>query len=631
MPNDLREQLQASLGSSYTIERELGGGGMSRVFVASETALGRKVVVKVLPPETAAGVSIERFKREILLAARLQHPHIVPLLSAGDAIGLPYFTMPFVEGDSLRVRLARHGEFPVAEAIRVLREIAAALAYAHEHGIVHRDIKPDNVLLSGGSAIVTDFGVAKALSASSNAEQSGVTSVGVALGTPAYMAPEQATADPAIDHRADIYAFGVLAYELLTGQPPFTGRTPAHLLAAHVNEAPESISRRRASLPPALAALVMRCLEKRPADRLQSAGEIVHALDDLSTPSGGMQPTSAARAAAGSAAGAVVGSRPKFSIGRAVGVAGILVALGVIGWVAVRGGRTSGGDATVLKTIAVLPFSSGGDTASEYFAEGITDELHSELARAQGLTVKARGVRTQFKDHGDDLAAVARRLGIGTLVVGSVRRAGQQVRITAELMRVSDNSTLWSQKFDGEERSLFVLQDSIARAIAGALQARLAEARGPHVATTGTHNLAAYDLFLRGAFLVEKRDDQSVRRAIALFQRAIDVDTSFARAYAALGSALAVLQNTPADSVSAQALAAVEKAIALDSTLAEAHAARGLALWSFRPYRWKAAESSLRHAIELERRHRVASCRRPTCGNTMHPARLAPPTQRTPS
>ena len=273
---------------------------------------------------------------------------------------------------------------------------------------------------------------------------------------------------------------------------------------------------------------------------------------------------------------------------------------------AVRGGRTSGGDATVLKTIAVLPFSSGGDTASDYFAEGITDELHSELARAQGLTVKARSVAKLFKNHSDDLASVATRLGIGTLVVGSVRRAGSRVRITAELMRVSDNSTLWSQKFDGEERSLFVLQDSIARAIAGALQARLAEARGPHVATTGTHNLAAYDLFLRGAFLVEKRDDQSVRRAIALFQRAIDVDTSFARAYAALGSALAVLQNTPADSVSAQALAAVEKAIALDSTLAEAHAARGLALWSFRPYRWKAAESSLRHAIELDPREAMA-------------------------
>src|SRR5205085_4444186 len=214
--------------------------------------------------------------------------------------GLPYLTMPFVDGESLRVRLARHGELPVNQAIRMLREIASALSYAHEHGIVHRDIKPDNVLLSGGSAMVTDFGVAKALSASSDAEHGGMTSLGVALGTPAYMSPEQASADPNVDHRADIYSLGVLAYELLTGQPPFAGRTPQNLLAAHVTEVPEAITRRRASLPPALAALVMRCLEKRPADRPQSASEVVHALDDITTPSAGMTPTGTQASRAGS-------------------------------------------------------------------------------------------------------------------------------------------------------------------------------------------------------------------------------------------------------------------------------------------------------------------------------------------
>ena len=299
MSNALRDDLERSLGAAYTIERELGGGGMSRVFLATETALGREVVVKLLPPEMAAAVSMDRFKREILLAARLQHPHIVPVLTAGDANGLPYFTMPFIAGESLRARLVNHGELPVAEAARVLREIASALAYAHEHGIVHRDIKPDNVLLSGGAAMVTDFGVAKALSSSTGAEHASTTSLGVALGTPAYMSPEQASADPSVDHRADIYAFGVLAYEMLTGHTPFFGRTPQGLLAAHVTEAPELIQKRRATVPPKLAALVMRCLEKRPADRPQTALEIVHALDELTTPSGGMLPTGAVRAVQG--------------------------------------------------------------------------------------------------------------------------------------------------------------------------------------------------------------------------------------------------------------------------------------------------------------------------------------------
>jgi len=279
------------LGDVYRIQRELGGGGMSRVFLAEETRLGRQVVVKVLPPEMGAGVNAERFEREIQLAARLQHPHIVPLLTAGAAGDLLYYVMPFIQGESLRVKLAREGELPVTEAVKILREVVDALAYAHRCGVVHRDIKPDNVLLSEGHALVADFGVAKAVSASSGDGHSSLTSLGVALGTPAYMSPEQAAADPHVDHRADIYAVGVLVYEMLCGRPPFTAPTPQALLAAHISQSPDPVTRYRPTVSAQLNALVMRCLEKRAADRWQTAAELVPQLDTMLTPSGGMAPT----------------------------------------------------------------------------------------------------------------------------------------------------------------------------------------------------------------------------------------------------------------------------------------------------------------------------------------------------
>jgi serine/threonine protein kinase len=276
---------------------------MSRVFLALERALGRKVVVKVLLPELAAGVNVERFRREIQLAAQLQHPHIVPLLSAGEADGLPYFIMPFVTGESLRTRVAREGEFPIAETVRILRDVVSALAYAHAYGVIHRDVKPDNVLLSGGVAVVTDFGVAKAVTASADSPgHTGLTSLGVALGTPAYMAPEQATASPNTDHRADIYALGIVAYEMLTGSPPFMGRSAQQVLAAQVVEEPDPVERRRPAVPPMLANLVNECLAKRPADRPQTAAAVMHVLDAIATPSGGTAATTAVRLPAASQA-----------------------------------------------------------------------------------------------------------------------------------------------------------------------------------------------------------------------------------------------------------------------------------------------------------------------------------------
>jgi serine/threonine-protein kinase len=287
---DLRDQLQASLGDQYALGRELPRGGMSRVFAATEHALGRTVVIKVLSPELAVTLSAERFKREIQLAARLQHPHIVPLLNAGTAAASLYFTMPLVEGDSLRERMSRERPMAIENAMRILAEVAGALEYAHGQGVVHRDIKPENVMFFHDSAVVLDFGIGKALTAASddNMRSSGarITQSGMSLGTPVYISPEQAAGDPALDHRADIYSLGVVAYEMICGHPPFSGRSPQAIFAAHAHEAPVPIAQYRRDVPPPLARVVMKCLEKLPDDRPQSAAEIVRTL--RGTPAGGV-------------------------------------------------------------------------------------------------------------------------------------------------------------------------------------------------------------------------------------------------------------------------------------------------------------------------------------------------------
>ena len=549
---------------------------MSRVFVAEETALHRKVVIKVLPRGAAAQVSLERFKREILLAAKLQHPHIVPLLTAGESNGLPYFTMPFVDGESLRVRLARHGELPVNHAIRMLREIASALAYAHEHGIVHRDIKPDNVLLSGGSAMVTDFGVAKALSASSHAEHGGLTSLGVALGTPAYMAPEQASADPSVDHRADIYSFGVLAYELLTGQPPFAGRTPQHVLAAHVAEAPEAITRRRASLPPALAGLVMRCLEKRPADRPQSASEVVHALDDLATPSGGMTPAAPSRRW-----GAIA--------------AAVVVVIVIASWLL----ATRSGGAAKLRSIAVLPTDIGADTAHAFLADGLSSDLTTKLSKIPGLSVRAYSPLSVM--HGRTVREAGKELGVGATVMVRVARSGTQLRATASLVNAANDDLLWSEAFEASDQDQFALQDKLVSAIAGALNLSLSPATTTAVRARGTRSNEAHQLVQRARFETDQFTAASLAAAIAHAEAAIALDSSYADAWAALAEAWGYRAD---DFVSAATAGphvrrAAERALALDPTLADAHAQMGL-WWMTYGHDPAAASQELAQSLRLD-------------------------------
>jgi eukaryotic-like serine/threonine-protein kinase len=588
MTGELHAQLQRALGTTYRVDRELGGGGMARVFLATETALDRPVVLKILPPELAQAVSTERFRQEIRLAARLQHPHIVALLAAGEADGLLYYTMPYIEGESLRLRLAKRGELPVREALRVLRDLAAALAYAHDRGVVHRDIKPDNVLLSDGEALVTDFGVAKALSASATDGGSGLTSLGVALGTPAYMAPEQAAADPHVDHRADIYAFGCVAYEVLTGQAPFTGRSAATLLAAHATEAPESIERRRPALPPVLALLVMRCLEKRPADRPQSGSDLLQQLEGLTTPSGGTEPTRAL------AAMTRVSPQRHYATRALVGTALIgLVFLAALGFrTRFRSSAAGPETSTALPTqpgpssktvadrsVAVLPFQNiSADKETDYFSDGMTDELITALGKVEGLRVPARTSAFAFKGKTVAPQEVGRTLNVTTVLEGSVRRSGNRLRVSAQLVSAHDGFQLWGETYDRQLKDVFAVQDEIAHAIVSELTGKLSPANQAPMVRPTTKDLGALDLYLQGRALWARRGVDNLRQAARLFQSAIAKDSGFARAYAALAEVYAVLPDwidTVGTTYWALADTAARRALALDSALAEAHAARG--------------------------------------------------------
>jgi serine/threonine-protein kinase len=549
---------------------------MSSVFIAEETALGRRVVIKILPPELAHAVSGERFRQEIRFAARLTHPHIVPLLAAGESDGLPYYTMPYVEGESLRARLAR-GPLPLAEVVSLLRDVARALAYAHEHGVVHRDIKPDNVLLTAGTAMVTDFGVAKALSAATGAGRTGTTTLGVVLGTPAYMAPEQGAGDPATDHRADLYAFGCLAYEALTRAPPFAGRSPAELIAAHAIKPPDPLARRRPDVPPALAELVMHCLAKRPADRPQSAAEVLQALDDVPLR------TRAPR-------------RRRLAI--------VAAMLAIIGGLAVvfsnrQGTVPAGGP---LHSVAVLPFvNTGGDPEDEYFSDGMTDELAHALAGLPDLRVAGRTSSYAYKGKAATVQEIGRALGVRGVIAGTVRRAGDRLRVTVQLSSASDGFQRWSHEYERRAADVFEVQDELTRAIVAELEPTLrGTARQVASERRGTGDPAAYEHYLRGRYFWQRRGAPGLLKAIDEFRAAIARDSAFARAWAGIALVYVVLPSyhaVDADSLTQLGIAAARRALALDSTVADAHLALASALQN--EVRLDEADAEFRRVVSL--------------------------------
>ena len=465
------DRVRAALAGRYRIERELGQGGMATVYLAQDERHGRQVAVKVLRADLASTLGPDRFLREIRIAANLTHPHIVPLFDSGEADGMLYYVMPYIEGETLGARLRTMGPFPIAEAVGILRDVSDALSFAHARGVVHRDIKPDNVMITDRHAVVTDFGVAKAVSGATTAE--GITNVGVAVGTPAYMAPEQVAADPLVDHRADIYALGTLAYELLSGRPPFQGASPQQVLAAHVMQPPDPVSTHCTDLPRDLESVVMRCLAKDPADRWQSADQLWTEFGAVAQRMSGARPAEAPRE-------------------------------------------------TRRHAIVVLPFANqSADPENEFFSDGLTEELIADLSKVRALSVISRTSSMRLKGTGKDVRTIGRELGVRYALEGSVRKAGQSLRITAQLIDALSDQQLWAEKYSGTIDDVFDLQERVSREIVKALDVTLSSDEDRRLADRPVADVRAFELYLQARqeirrYNVTEHVYDLLRKAIAI-------------------------------------------------------------------------------------------------------------------
>ena len=527
---------------------------MSHVYLVADAALSRRIVVKILPPNPTGKVDAERFRREIQIVAGLQHPCIVPVLTTGFMDGVPYYTMPFVTGESLRAKIASGQQLPITRAIRVLRDVASAIQYAHEHNVVHRDLKPDNVLLSSGYAVVADFGIAKAVASGTGEDNLEITSRGMTVGTPAYMAPEQATADPSADHRVDMYALGIMAFEVLTGTRPITGRTAQELLLGHITRPPAQITDRRPDLPPALSALVMRCLSKVPAER-PTAAQVVEALDTLTT-------------AIGSGTSTPTTPTPQVA---------------------------------ALPSIAVLPFvNRTGNADDDYLADGIAEEILNSLARLRTMHVAARSSSFAFRGASIDLRAVGDRLGVRTVLEGSIRRSGQRLRVSVQLVDVTNGFQLWSERYDRQDEDVFEIEDQIAASVVETLKVTLVNTPGSQFAAKRTTNLEAYKLYLRGRH-AWGQVGPGIERALDLFEQALEIDPEFALAHAGVADvyiASGIFETMPPIEAFPLAHMAADRARTLDPSLSEAHASLG-AIALFHDWNVTLAREELEKAISL--------------------------------
>jgi serine/threonine-protein kinase len=579
------DRLKSSLGDRYTIERELGAGGMATVYLAHDIKHDRDVAIKVLRPELAQALGTERFLAEVKITAKLDHPHILTLIDSGAVDGTLFYVMPFVRGESLRARLTREQQLGIDEALTITRQIAAALDYAHRHGVIHRDIKPENILLHEGEAILTDFGIALAVSGAGGDR---LTGTGLSLGTPNYMSPEQAAGERALDARSDVFALGAVTYEMLAGEPPFTGPSAQAIIAKVMTERAMSLRVLRDTVPAAVDAAVLRALAKAPIDRFATAREFAEALSSGAVAASAPTP----RARAGRWKGLSV----------AVGIAVVAI---VGAYLFARRGSASGtGPPSAIHSIAVLPLDNySADSTQDYFAEGMTDELTSDLAMISQLRVTSRGSAMQFKgSKRPPTPAIARTLNVDAVVEGSVTRVGDRVRINAQLIDARADRHLWAQTFERSSSDVLALQAELASAIASAINVQLTPGEQSRLSAAPTVDPAAHDAYLKGRYFFNRPSDENLEKAIAQFDTAVRLSPTFAPAYSGLSDAytwaafnegfMSVAEAKP------RAKETAERAVALDSTSAEAHTSLGVFKAWF-DYDWDGSEQELRRAIAL--------------------------------
>lgn len=570
MMPDTTERFATAVAGRYTLEGEISRGGMATVYLAHDRKYGRKVAIKVLQPELAATLGTERFVREIAIEANLTHPHILPLFDSGEAAGLLYYVMPYVEGESLRGRLNRQGRLPVEEAIRLTNQIASALDHAHERGVVHRDIKPENILLAGDQAIVADFGIARAVEVAGGER---LTGTGLAIGTPAYMSPEQAFESDVVDGRADVYALGCVVYEMVSGRAPFDGPNTRALLARH---AAYTVPRLRGSdpaIPVFVERAVERALAKDPNDRFPTAGAFAEALTT----------------------GVVMARAPRPRRRRSVVGAAAVAVLLAVGWglVATRG-------VSRIERLAVLPLTDlTGDPAQAHLLEGVHDALITELGRL-GLSVVARTTMGRYRGTSKSVHEISGELNADAVIEGSFFRRGDSIEIAARLYHGDTERELWSGSYEGDLPNVVALYRGFARTIADEIQWTLTSDHEAQLSRASPVNPAVYEAYLRGMYHLNKSTAEDFEMALSYFHQAVEENPADPLAYTGLAFGYITLGHGPAPppEVWPRARAAAERAVRLDSTLAEAWAALA-DIRTYYEWDWEGAERAFRRANEL--------------------------------